>query len=136
LSRRPSINHVGFAVPSIDRFLRRNERLYGGLQRGALIENERQQVRELTVSDGHTTIELLEPAGQSSPIAGFLERKPRGGLVHLAFDVDDLDEMLTALTASGARVIAGPTPDIAYGERRIAFVMLDGHVTELIERAR
>jgi methylmalonyl-CoA/ethylmalonyl-CoA epimerase len=135
VKRRLSINHVGLAVPSIERFLNRNELLLGALDRGPLIHNDRQRVRELTVSDGHTSVELIEPLDERSPISGFLQRNPGGGLVHVAFEVDDLDQMLAELTARGARVVVPPTPDIAFGERRIAFVVLDRQVTELIERA-
>jgi methylmalonyl-CoA/ethylmalonyl-CoA epimerase len=132
--RKPSINHIGLAVPNIADFLRRHDVLYGGFDRGPLIENVRQRVRELNISDGQTTLELLEPAGDESPIAGFLTANPRGGLIHVAMEVDDLDAMLDEVKRAGGRILAGPMPDIAFGERRIAFVLLDRHVTELVER--
>lgn len=39
------------------------------------------------VDFGNTKIELLEPLGKQSPIAGYLERNPRGGFHHVCYDV-------------------------------------------------
>src|ERR1700732_4623479 len=79
------INHVGLAVPYIEAFLRKTTPLYEGFSRGPMIVNERQKVRELFITDGATTIELLEPLREGSPLQAFLSRNPAGGLIHLAF---------------------------------------------------
>ncbi len=39
------------------------------------------------VDFGNTKIELLEPFGDKSPIAGYLEKNPRGGFHHFCYDV-------------------------------------------------
>ena len=101
-----------------------------------MIANERQQVREMFLSDGRTTIELLEPIGRSSPIAGFLERNPDGGLIHVAFDVEALEPVLESIREQGGFTIVDPVSDVAFDERRIAFVMIGGQVIELIEGTR
>jgi methylmalonyl-CoA/ethylmalonyl-CoA epimerase len=129
------INHVAMALPDIASFLDKTRPVYDGFSRGPLITNERQSVREQFLSDGNTTIELLEPLGDSSPIAGFLKRQRLGGLIHLAFDVDALEPAIDVLTAAGGRVITPPIPDVAFDERRIAFILLAGQIIELIERA-
>ena len=38
----------------------------------------------------NTKIELLEPLGEGSPIAKFLERNADGGIHHLCYEVDDI----------------------------------------------
>ena len=38
----------------------------------------------------NTKIELLEPLGEGSPIASFLERNPAGGIHHICYEVDDI----------------------------------------------
>ena len=131
---RFTLNHIGMAVPSIEKFLTQGRVLYGELERGPLIENARQRVREMFLTDDKTRIELLEPMGQPSPLDAFLARNPHGGLVHVAFDVDGLEPALAELEASGGRTIVAPIPDVAFDERRIAFVMLGGQIVELIER--
>ena len=128
------INHVGLALPSIDAFLHKTLPLFGELTRGQIIVNERQQVRELWLTDGATTVELLEPLAEGSPLRGFLRRNPAGGLVHLALEVIDLDATIARVTSAGGRLLSGPIPDVAFDERRIAFVFLGGQVTELVER--
>jgi methylmalonyl-CoA/ethylmalonyl-CoA epimerase len=130
------INHVGLAVPDIETFLRATAPLYGQFSRGPLITNERQRVRELFLTDGATTIELLEPLREDSPLRAFLNRNRSGGLVHLALEVVDLDAAIGWVTAAGGRLVVAPVPDVAFQERRIAFVYLGGQITELIELPR
>ena len=101
-----------------------------------MIVNERQKVRELYMTDGATTVELLEPLGEGSPLRAFLNRNPTGGLVHLALEVADLDAAIARVNAAGGRLVVVPVPDVAFNERRIAFVYLGGQVTELIELPR
>ena len=130
------INHIGLVVPDIEAFLRKTTPLYGGFSRGPMIVNERQKVRELYMTDGATTVELLEPLGEGSPLQAFLNRNPAGGLIHLALEVTDLDAAIARVTAARGRLVIAPLPDVAFNERRIAFVYLGGQVTELIELAR
>jgi methylmalonyl-CoA/ethylmalonyl-CoA epimerase len=131
-----TINHVGLAVPDIEAFLRKTNPLYERFSRGPMIVNERQKVRELYMTDGATTVELLEPLGEGSPLRAFLNRNPTGGLVHLALEVADLDAAIARVNAAGGRLVVVPVPDVAFNERRIAFVYLGGQVTELIELPR
>ena len=98
-----------------------------------MIVNERQKVRELFMTDGTTTVELLEPLGEGSPLQAFLNRNASGGLIHLALDVSDLDTAIARVIAAGGRLVVRPVPDVAFNERRIAFVFLGGQITELIE---
>jgi methylmalonyl-CoA/ethylmalonyl-CoA epimerase len=132
----PTVNHIGVAVPSIAEFLEQNRVLYEGFSKGPLIENTRQGVNEMFMTDGAITLELLEPAHAASPIAGFLKRNRAGGLIHIALEVDDLEGILRNVEAAGGKTIVDPIADVAFQERRIAFVVLNGHVTELIERKR
>jgi methylmalonyl-CoA/ethylmalonyl-CoA epimerase len=130
------INHVGLAVPDLEVFLHKTVPLYEGFSRGPIIVNERQKVRELFVTDGVTTIELLEPLGDGSPLRAFLKRNSTGGLLHLALEVVDLDATIAGVIAAGGRLVVAPVPDVAFNERRIAFVLLGGQVTELVETNR
>ncbi len=53
----------------------------------------------------NTKIELLEPLGDESPIAKFLENNPAGGIHHLCYEVEDILAARDKLTAAGARVL-------------------------------
>jgi methylmalonyl-CoA/ethylmalonyl-CoA epimerase len=130
------INHVGFAVPNIQTFLKNTAPLYEQFSRGPLITNDRQRVRQMFLTDGGTTIEFLEPLQDDSPLRGFLNKNRTGGLLHLALEVVDLDAAIGRVTAAGGRLVVAPVPDVAFQERRIAFVFLGGQITELIEVPR
>lgn len=124
------------ALPSIADFVAKTDVLLGGFQRGSLITNDRQQVREMFLTDGRMVFELLEPIGDKSPLTSFLKRNPSGGLIHFALDVDALEPAIELLEGVGGRTLVEPIPDIAFDERRIAFVLLAGQVVELIERPK
>lgn len=127
------LNHVAMVVPNIDRFLEVNQLLYGGFTRGPVYVNETQHVREQFITDGSIVLELLEPLSEASPISAFLKRNRGGGLVHLAFDVERLEPALQRVEEAGGKVVVDPVADIAFDQRRIAFVMLNGMLTEFIE---
>jgi methylmalonyl-CoA/ethylmalonyl-CoA epimerase len=129
-----TINHVGLAVPNVADYLAKMEPLYAGYSRSRVIENHVQHVREVFLSDGRTTIELLEPMGETSPLDGFLRKNPMGGLVHLCFDCDNVTDAIKELMSAGARLINEPTPDEAFDGRPIAFLFMAGQLLELVQR--
>ena len=130
-----TINHVGMAVTNIAAFLAANDVLYRNFRKTSAVINERQQVREVFITDGTTVIELLEPTGDDSPLNGFLRKNRAGGLIHVCFDCDDINAAMSTIKGAGGIVITGPLPDIAFDERPIAFMMLADQVIELVQRA-
>src|SRR4029077_2471850 len=58
----------------------------------------------------NTKIELLEPLGENSPIAKFLEKNPDGGMHHVCYEVEDIRAARNALKAAGARVLGDGEP--------------------------
>jgi methylmalonyl-CoA/ethylmalonyl-CoA epimerase len=53
----------------------------------------------------NTKIELLQPLGDKSPIAAYLEKNPSGGMHHVCYEVDDIAAARDKLAAAGARVL-------------------------------
>jgi methylmalonyl-CoA/ethylmalonyl-CoA epimerase len=70
----------------------------------------------------NTKIELLHPLGDDSPIAGFLERHPAGGLHHLCYEVADIIAARDRLVAAGARVLGDGEPKIGAHDRPVLFL--------------
>lgn len=68
--------------------------------------SEKQKVRAKVVKLDEFDIEFLEPLDGSSTISNFLKKNPRGGLHHICFYVDDLEESLIHLRQSGIRNIS------------------------------
>src|SRR5438876_5798363 len=65
----------------------------------------------------NTKIELLEPLGAVSPVRGFLERNPLGGMHHVCYEVADIISARDRLRAEGARVIGDGEPRLgAHGK--------------------
>jgi methylmalonyl-CoA/ethylmalonyl-CoA epimerase len=93
-----------------------------------------QKVRVAMLQVGESKIELLEPAGEDSPVAKFLE-KNGPGIHHLAYEVVDIDDAIARLLADGARMIDERPRSGAHGTR-IAFVhpkSSNGVLTELCQ---
>ena len=70
----------------------------------------------------NTEIELLHPLGENSPIAGFLEKNPGGGMHHVCYEVDDIIAARDRLKESGARVLGDDEPRIGAHGKPILFL--------------
>jgi methylmalonyl-CoA/ethylmalonyl-CoA epimerase len=75
----------------------------------------------------------MEPLGAGSPIAGFLDRIPQGGMHHLCFEVADLAAARDTLTAQGARVLGNGEPKIGAHGRPVLFLHPKDFCGTLIE---
>ncbi|MBN8832729.1 MAG: methylmalonyl-CoA epimerase [Sphingomonadales bacterium] len=108
------LNHVGVATPSIEAALRFWRDVMGARVIGEPFDMAAQGVRvcfvETPGEDGTagTQIELLEPLGEGSPIAAFLEKNPLGGQHHLAFEVPDIHAAKVWFEGQGKRVLGEP----------------------------
>ena len=91
-------------------------------------------VRIVFVTLPNSKVELIEPLGQDSPIARFLERNPAGGLHHVCYEVDDLLAARDTLATRGIHAIGDGAPKIgAHGKPVLFFRPADfsGVLTEL-----
>jgi methylmalonyl-CoA/ethylmalonyl-CoA epimerase len=58
----------------------------------------------------NTKIEFIQPLGDNSPIAKFLENNADGGIHHVCYEVDDILKARDAMAANGVRVIGDGVP--------------------------
>lgn len=71
MTRAPrTINHAGLDVPEIEAFLEKCARLSGGVTRGSKTRIRDRNWREQFISDGVTTLELLEPLREGLLLGG------------------------------------------------------------------
>ena len=70
----------------------------------------------------NTKIELLHPFGDASPIAGFLEKNPAGGMHHICYEVDDIEAASAQMVATGARVLGDGKPTIGAHGKPVLFL--------------
>src|SRR4249919_2106782 len=70
----------------------------------------------------NTKIELLEPLGENSPIAKFLEKNPSGGMHHVCYEVDDIYAARDQMKAGGARVLGDGNPKTGAHGKPVLFL--------------
>ena len=81
----------------------------------------------------NTKVELLEPLGEASPIAAFLEKSPAGGMHHICYEVDDILAARDRLMASGARVLGDGSPKIGAHGKPVLFLHPKDFLGTLVE---
>ena len=98
------IEHIGIAVKELAPAIEYYEKLLE--QKCYSIEEvAEQKVRTAFFKVGDTKIELLEPTADDSPIAKYLEKNPHGGVHHIAFCVDGLQNALDEVAEAGIQLI-------------------------------
>ena len=127
------IYHLGYAVEDIgaaSRFYKENF----GADPGEPEVVEDQGIIATMFRVGESTIELVQPTRPDSPVGKFLARRGEG-FHHVAFQVDDLREVLAELKENGVELI-DEEPRRGAGGTRMAFVhpkSAFGVLTELVE---
>lgn len=81
----------------------------------------------------NTKIELLEPLGEGSPIAKFLDKSPEGGIHHVCYEVDDIIAVRDKLKAQGARVLGDGNPKIGAHGKPVLFLHPKDFLGTLVE---
>jgi methylmalonyl-CoA/ethylmalonyl-CoA epimerase len=81
----------------------------------------------------NTKIELLEPLGENSPIAKFLEKNPSGGMHHICYEVDDIYAARDRMRAEGATITGTGEPRIGAHGKPVIFLHPKDFVGTLVE---
>ena len=118
-----TFHHVGFVVASIPEAAPGFAESMDADWDGVIIHDPLQMARVSFLrsrSPADPLFELVEPAGDKSPVRSFLKRG--GGLHHVCYVVDSLDEQLKLCQSRRALVVRQPLPAVAFGGRRIAWV--------------
>ncbi len=103
------INHVAIAVPDVAAAARQWE---AGLGAVCSVPQPLPEhgVTVVFVEQPNAKVELMEPLGDNSPVAAFLDRNPAGGMHHICYEVADIRAARDHLVASGARVLGDGQP--------------------------
>ena len=126
------LNHVAIAV----RDIASAARLYRdtlGAEVSASVPQPAHGVTTVFITLPNTKIELLEPLGENSPIAKFLERNPDGGIHHVCYEVDDIMVARDRLKAEGARVLGDGQPKIGAHGKPVLFLHPKDFLGTLVE---
>lgn len=115
------LNHVAIAVPDLQAASAQYQNTLGAevSEPQALPEHG---VTVVFVKLPNTKIELLHPLGEASPIASFLDKNPAGGMHHLCYEVEDIDQAIAQMRAEGARVLGDGTPKTGAHGKPVIFL--------------
>jgi methylmalonyl-CoA/ethylmalonyl-CoA epimerase len=81
----------------------------------------------------NTKIELLEPLGDSSPIARFLEKNPAGGMHHVCYEVEDIYAARDRMKEMGATITGSGEPRIGAHGKPVLFLHPKDFAGTLVE---
>jgi methylmalonyl-CoA/ethylmalonyl-CoA epimerase len=115
------LNHVAIAVPDLEAAAAQYRDMLGA-NVGAPQEEPDHGVTVVFIELPNTKIELLYPLGEESPINGFLEKNPSGGIHHVCYEVDDIHAASKQLIEKGARVLGGGAPKIGAHGKPVLFL--------------
>lgn len=115
------LNHVAIAVPDLAAASATYRDVLGATV-SAPVDLPEHGVTTVFVDLPNTKVELLGVLGTDSPIAGFLERNPGGGVHHVCYEVEDIETACLHLESGGARVLGGGRPKIGAHGKPVVFL--------------
>ena len=126
------LNHVAIVVPDLaaagdlyrDTF---------GARVSAALDLPEHGVTTVFVELANTKIELLHPLGANSPIQKFLQKNPSGGIHHLCYEVDDIEQVAQRLAGEGMRILGDGKPKIGAHGKAVVFLHPGDAMGTLIE---
>jgi len=115
------LNHVAIAVPDLAAASAQYRTMLGAEVTEPQVLPEH-GVTVVFIVLPNTKIELLEPLGESSPIAAFLAKNPSGGMHHVCYEVDDILAARDRLKSQGARVLGDGEPRLGAHNKPVLFL--------------
>ncbi|MGP0576343.1 VOC family protein [Paenibacillus peoriae] len=104
-------HHVGLAVSRIE---------LAEIENLEVFADPIQQVNVGFINLGGSHIELIEPNSEHSPVSNSIKKGTK--LVHLCFEVDNIEQGLQSAVSYQFKVLQQPTPAVAFNNRKIAWV--------------
>lgn len=114
-------NHVAIAVPDLEAASKKYREVLGAKVSQPQPEPDH-GVTVVFVELPNTKVELLHPLGEKSPIQGFLDKNPGGGIHHICYEVEDIIAAREQLKATGARVLGDGNPKIGAHGNPVLFL--------------
>ena len=114
------LNHVAIAVRDLNAAVATYRDALGATISEPLPQPEH-GVTVVFVTLPNTKIEFIEPLGEASPIAKFVERNADGGIHHVCYEVVDIIASRDQLIKEGARVLGDGQPKIGAHGKPVLF---------------
>ncbi len=129
------LNHIAIAVPSVEEAAEKYKKILGK-KVSDILELPNHGVKTIFIELDNTKIELIEPYGENSPIQGYLNKKPEGGIHHVCYEVKDINEACKKLQDKGATILGSGKPSIGAHGKPVIFLhpkKFNGTLIELEE---
>ena len=126
------LNHVAIAVPDLS-VAAEQYRTTLGAKVGDPVDEKDHGVTVVFIELPNTKVELLHPLGSNSPIQGFLDKNPNGGIHHICYEVADIKKARDQLLSFGARVLGEVEPKIGAHGKPVIFLHPNDFNGTLIE---
>ena len=116
------IDHIGYAVKRIDRAITAFQKL--GYEFEPVIDDTDRNVKLAFGNKDGYRIELVAPLDKKleSPVDQYLSNAV-GTPYHICYESESLDAEIEELKAQGYKVVIEPRPAVAFGGRRVVFMM-------------
>ncbi len=115
------LNHVAIAVKDAEKAAKIYGTAFGAEISGAVPLPEHGVITVFATLP-NTKIEFIQPLGDDSPIAKFVERNPDGGIHHVCYEVPEIIAARDKLIAEGARVLGDGNPKIGAHGKPVLFL--------------
>jgi methylmalonyl-CoA/ethylmalonyl-CoA epimerase len=115
------LNHIAIAVPDLAAAVALYRDTLGASVSAPLPQADH-GVTVVFITLPNTKVELLEALGDASPIVGFLQRNPHGGVHHVCYEVENILTARDALRARGARVLGDGEPKTGAHGKPVLFL--------------
>ena len=126
------VNHIAIAVPDLASAVASYRDVLGATVTAPQTLPEH-GVTVVFVELPNTKVELLEPLGEGSPIAAFLEKNPAGGMHHVCYEVADILAARDQLVEAGARILGDGKPKTGAHGKPVLFLHPKDFFGTLIE---
>ncbi len=115
------LNHVAIAVPSLDESVKFYKDVMGA-EVSEYVDLPEHGVTVCVVELPNTKIELLQVLGEDSPVKKFIEKRPKGGIHHVCYEVRDIHEAIDTLKKKGVQVLGSGKPRIGMHGNDVVFL--------------
>ena len=126
------LNHVAIAVPDLTAAADQYRDTLGATVGPAQDEPDH-GVTVVFIELANTKIELLYPLGENSPIQGFLDKNPSGGMHHICYEVENIIQARDHLISMGARILGTGDPKIGAHGKLVLFLHPKDFTGTLVE---
>ena len=110
------LNHIAIVVPDLNKAVENYKNAFN-VNISKKIELPKHGVSTVFIEMSNINIELLEPLGQNSPIKNFLIKNPIGGMHHLCYEVENINDSVKSLLKKSYTILGEGIPrDGAHGK--------------------